>query len=293
MAESLINTRRRINTIKSTEKITKAMKLVASVKFQRWKHCFDDNKAYREGFKSLFETTLNNMDEKTLKENPLVKTYPDAKKNLYIVVTSTLGLCGAYNFTLFKELDPILKENDELLFIGQKGEIHYKGKGYKTNEDYLSLLDQDYRFGKVKGLRHYLIRLYRTGEYQSINLVYTHYKNSLTFLPLIEKVLPLDVSSYEKKEENWDYPPLFDPDASQALDNILPHYLDSELYTKIMEAELSELASRRNAMETATDSADKIVQQLMITYNKTRQNAITQEITEVVAGASAGKEEDE
>lgn len=288
MPESLINTKRRINTIKSTEKITKAMKLVASVKYQRWKKYYEDNKSYRDGLQSLLDTVLSHTSLESLQKSAYFKGQ-NGSKNLYIVFTSSLGLCGAYNYSLYKALDPLLKKGDDLLFIGQKGLVHYKNKGYVLTDDFVSLMD-NFSYSKVRRLRHVLFQKYRTGEYSSMYLVYTHYKNSMTFFPMIEKIAPLD-SSLAKSEEDTGagFEPIYEKDKKSVIENLIPHYLDSLLYSRFIESELSELASRRNAMEAATDSADKIVSQLTIQYNKSRQNAITQEITEVVGGANAGK----
>lgn len=290
MPESLINTKRRINTIKSTEKITKAMKLVASVKYQRWKKYYEDNKAYRDGLKVLLDTVLSHTSLESLQKSVYFKEQTGTK-NLYIVFTSSLGLCGAYNYSLYKILDPLLKKGDELLLIGQKGLVHYKNKGYILTDDFVSLMD-NFSYSKVRRLRHVLFQKYRTGEYSSVYLVYTHYKNSMTFLPTVEKIAPFDTTDIKTDEETGaGFEPLYESDKESVIANLIPHYLDSLFYSRFIESELSELASRRNAMEAATDSADKIVSQLTIQYNKSRQNAITQEITEVVGGANAGKKE--
>ena len=290
MPESLINTKRRINTIKSTEKITKAMKLVASVKYQRWKKYYDDNKPYYNGLKETLVKAINGVDFSEFQKSEAVKEHLGGK-TLYILVTSSLGLCGSYNYSLFKTLDPLLKPNDEFIFIGSKGPLHYKDKGYESNEDYVSTLDS-FSYSKVRRLRHLLLQKYRTGDYEKVVLVYTHYKNSMTFLPTVEQILPLDNDYLGVNQETTSstFSPIYEPDSKTVLDNLIPHYIDSLLYNRLIESELSELASRRNAMEAATDSADKIVKQLTIVYNKSRQNAITQEITEVVGGANAGKE---
>lgn len=290
MPESLINTKRRINTIKSTEKITKAMKLVASVKYQRWRKYYEDNKPYAGGLKSVLDEVLSHTDFKSLEDSSYFKER-EGKKALYIVFTSILGLCGAYNYSLFKTLDPLLKPGDEIIAIGQKALIHYKDKEYTLVEDFASLMD-NYSYSKVRRLRHVIFQKYQTGEYSSINLVYTHYKNSMTFLPTVEKIAPLDITSFQEEKNGYGFEPIYESSKEEVINMLIPHYLDSLLYNRFIESELSELASRRNAMEAATDSADKIVSQLTIQYNKSRQNAITQEITEVVAGATAGKKEE-
>ncbi len=291
MPESLVNTKRRITTIRSTEKITKAMKLVASVKYQRWKKYFEENKAYTIGMNQTMLRTLAGVDFYEANKPSILTSYPK-DKTLYIVVTSTLGLCGAYNYNLFKVLDPELNEQDELFFIGRKGLSHFNNKPYTKHTEYINLLDE-FTYSAVRRMRHQIVRLYKSKKYSKVVLVYTKYVNSLTFTPVLHQLLPLDPKLEGVEEVKKSYnPPIFEPDAQEVLEQILPHYIDASLYNKLIESELSELASRRNAMETATDAADKIQAQLQLQYNKARQNAITQEITEVVAGANAGKKKE-
>ena len=291
MPESLVNTKRRITTIRSTEKITKAMKLVASVKYQRWKKYFEENKAYITGMNQTMLRTLAGVDFYEAGKPNILTSY-NKDKTLYIVVTSTLGLCGAYNYNLFKALDPVLKKQDELFFIGTKGLSHYNNKDFKKHTDYVDLLD-NFTYSAVRRMRHQIVRLYKSQNYSKIVLVYTKYVNSLTFTPVLHQLLPLDpkLEGVDEVKKSLN-PPIFEPDVQSVLEQILPHYIDASLYHKLIESELSELASRRNAMETATDAADKIQAQLQLEYNKARQNAITQEITEVVAGANAGKKKE-
>jgi F-type H+-transporting ATPase subunit gamma len=291
MSESLIETRRRIATIESTEKITKAMKLVAAVKYQKCRKAFEDNLEYYSSMRQIMLKTINKVDLSKLDLSQYLSSYSN-DKTLYVVMTSSLGLCGSYNYNIFRLLDPILKEGDELLIIGQKGFTHYKDSKYKVIDDYVGLLD-DFNYTNVRMLRHYLFRIYRENKYKGISLVYTHYKNSMTFVPTIYQVAPFDENDLKKDDNQSTFAPDFVPDATTCCNQILSHYVDAMLYSKMLECQLSEQASRRNAMESATDSADEIVQQLKIVYNKSRQNAITQEITEVIAGANAGKKDDE
>mgnify|MGYP000046236180 CR=1 FL=1 len=293
MAESLINTKRRINTIESTKKITKAMKLVASVKFQRWKRFYQDDIPFRDGmYETLIRSTIG-CPLRSLKNSRCLMEF-DSDKNLYIVVTSTLGLCGAYNYNIFKEFDPLIRKQDELLFIGQKGSIRYHQRGNVTYDNFVNMMDKDFAFSKARRLRHVILQLHMKNHYKGIYLVYTKYKNSLTFIPTIEKLVPFDIDEIEKAQEKYnEFDPVeVDSSRKELVSHLLPHYLDALLYNHLLEAEVCELSSRRNAMESATDAADKITKQLRITYNKTRQNQITQEITEVVAGANAGKDEE-
>lgn len=289
MPESLVNTKRRIATIRSTQKITKAMKLVASVKYQRWKKMYDENTTYFTAMTNNLTRAFSCIDL-DCEKLPSVLTPNAGNKTLYVIVSSTLGLCGAYNYNLFKSIDSVIKENDELLLIGQKASVHYSNYKNKKNTDYLELLDK-FSYSTVKKLRHYLIREYEKKTYSKIILVYTEYKNSLTFTPTLKTILPLDTENIEIDKKESLNPPIFEPNENEVFEQVIPHYLDASIYRNLLESEISELASRRNAMETATDAAEKIQAQLQLQYNKARQSAITQEITEVVAGANSGKEE--
>lgn len=286
MSDSLIETKRRIVTIESTKKITKAMKLVSSAKFSKWKKYLDENKLYYSKMREVMIKTASNIDFKKNNFSEYLKPF-ESDRTLYVVVTSSLGLCGSYNYNIFRTLDPLLKEDDEIVIIGNKGHIHYKKFSNKLYSDFLSIYD-NFTYDQVKTLRHYLFRIYRENKYKSISLVYTHYKNSLSFDPEIINIAPLDTSVFQNEmNSNIGFPPLFEPNNVEVAELIFPHYADSLLYMKLIESQLSEQASRRNAMESATDNADELLDNLKIVYNKSRQSAITQEITEVVAGSNA------
>lgn len=290
MAESLINTKRRIQTIQSTMKITKAMKLVASVKYQKWKKYYDDSFFYSSNMQDIFYTSLKGCSFSMVKNSPFYKENEYGKNNIYIFVTSSLGLCGAYNYNLYKELEKNIKDNDMVFFIGNKGLSHFKSKNIIYNTDFIDLMSS-FSYSKVRRLRHILVQKYLSGEYKSINIVYTKYKNSITFYPTIEKLVPFDKDLVQSKMESVDFEPLYEPNINDVISTLSAHYVDSLIYSKLIESELSEVASRRNAMEAASDNADKMIKQLKIDYNKTRQNAITQEITEVVSGANSSKKD--
>ena len=286
MSESLIVLKRRISTIKSTSKITRAMDLVSSVKYQKWKKVYDDTLIYFKSMKDTMDILLSNLDISKYGFSYYYTGY-EANNSIYVIVTSSLGLCGAYNYNIFKTVDPLLKEGDLLVVLGSKGLIHYKNSGFDIDDKYANIMEQ-ISYSDVKSLRHYLFRLYREKKYKKISLCYTKYVNSLSFVPVIYDIAPLNLDLFEKKK-NYSYPPLFVPDCKTCADELFPHYADSSIYKMLIESQLSEQASRRNAMQSATDNAEDILDNLKIVYNKTRQGKITQEITEVVAGSLASE----
>jgi F-type H+-transporting ATPase subunit gamma len=283
MSEGLIETKRRINSISSTEKITSAMKLVASVKLKRWRTLFDNDQLYYNGMEEVMKKLLENITVKEINSLPSVlSSYPDSTKKLYIVVTSTLGLCGGYNYNLYRKLNEVLQDDDEILFIGNKGYLHYKNAANPLHLEYINLLE-DFSYDNIRMFRHQLVHLYNENKYNEVNLVYTKYINSLNFNATILRVLPLNFNKEKVlASENKDI--IFEDNLSDVLNLVLPHYIDSLLYNKLIESVVCESASRRNAMENATNNADDIMHDLKIKYNKARQAQITQEIIEVTSG---------
>ena len=278
----LHRTKSRIRSVNSTRKITKAMELVASVKLKKHQRILDNIKDYLDTLNDIVLTCFDGLKEKDMASISAFKVYQEAKKRLLIVVTSSLGLCGGYNYNIFKFMDTYYKEGDKLLIIGNQGDIHYQDPYDVDNEekDILDRLD----FAKVKTLAKMIENYYASGEYVSCELIYTSYRNSITFEPKTFTLFPLILN---KKEEDLVYPPLFEPNPKTFLEHIVPKYIETMLYGKLAEALVSEHASRRNAMDNATDNATELVDKLTLQYNKARQASITNELIDVVAGARA------
>ena len=285
MDGNLISIKSRIKSIDSTLKITKAMKLVASVKLKRLKSLFDMNNLYYEQMKDILYKTLSYYDLKSHKLPDCLKQY-DSNKNLYIIVSSTLGLCGSYNF---EKLEDILTKDDELLVIGEKGIMHFKNFENKMYDDFKMLL-LNFTYNNVKKMRHFIFKIYKQNKYKSVKLIYSKYINSLTFRPDIIKILPLEFNLEDYKEK-FEFKPIIEPNVNEVLNKMLPHYVDSLLFNKLLESNVCEYASRRNAMENATNNANEITNEFKIKFNKARQANITSEIIEVVAGANSSKGE--
>lgn len=287
MSLGLNRTKRRISSIESTQKITKAMEMIATVKLKGFKDSFEASEAYLKDMTSLL-SCLFNYDEDT--KSHYYKENDEAKGTLYIVITSSLGLCGGYNSNIFKYVESIVdKENDYILPIGEKGRSYFKrDKDYKNPR----IPDLDFDFTtSVKDLylaANILKNMFNEGKVKKIVIVYTHYVNSLSFIPEQVNLLPLSLE-YKPSENELICPPLFNPSPREALHLILVQYLAGLINGKVVESRLSEFASRRNATENANDNADELLSQLRIEYNKARQSAITQEIVEVVGGANASK----
>ena len=285
MASGLQATKRRMNSVNSTKKITNAMKLVATAKLKTWKNKLQGNNEYASSLHSLMNVLLKSISQED-KEKVFGET--NSTSTLFIIVTSTLGLCGGYNYNLYKEVVPqIDKEKDIVLVIGTKGYNYFKRNGYHVDNSFINAL-QDYDYNQVRRMNKHVMSLLRLGQIGNIKIAYTEFKNSITFIPKIEEIYPISEIEGEevtRKEQEM----LIEPSPIIVLENIVPLYIESLINSRLIESSVSEQASRSNAMESATDNAEEIINKLQIEYNKARQYAITQELTEIVGGASALK----
>ncbi len=275
----LQSTKKRIKSIDSTKKITKAMELVASVKLKKYQRSLENIKDYSSLIEKVLVSCMNGLVIKDDNVPCFLKSFEKADKKLVVIVTSTLGLCGGYNYNVLKFADTIVNKNDKLILIGSKAETKYNQDEDLdlSNENILERLD----FAKIKQLIALIMKEYEKGIYKSVVLIYTSFKNSLRFDPTSYPLFPLVI---EGKEVN-EYGPIYEPNKKEFLNLLIPKYLETILYEKLVESIVSEQASRRNAMENATDNAEELVAKLTIQYNKARQASITNELIDVVAGA--------
>ncbi len=283
MAGSMQAIKRRIKSVESTKKITKAMELVASSKLHKTRKRLDEMKPYytqvKETCADILATNENGIDSPYLKIN----TTGD---DIYIIITSSLGLCGGYNANIFKALREEITDDDAIYAIGSKGYSHFrryhKGKVIGTYAELNTTLD----FKDVVRLVNELLEKYRNQEVKTIHIVYTEFVNNLTFVPRIVTLLPVDKENLQK-EEAAHKETLFEPSPEEVLDSLIPMYLQAVIYGYLIESVTSENAARRTSMENATDNAEDLTEQLLLKYNQARQSAITNEVSEIVAGANA------
>lgn len=276
MAQSLHKTKRRIASIQSTKKITKAMELVATVKFKKYRRVMEANQQYTMEIHDLIHALFAHL---TSEEIPYLKQ-GKGEQDLYVVINSTLGLCASYNNEMFNYIKKnVPQEHSVLLPIGLKGAKFYAHEGYQLDQTFVHLNEQ-LKYEDIMQLGNTLHHEFLKGTYCGIYLIYTHYQNSITFVPHKIQLFPLN-----KKETKADigYAPIFDPNAKTLIEELIPIYLNSILYQRIVESQVSEQASRRTAMENASDNADDLIEELTLQFNKARQAAITQEISEIVS----------
>ena len=277
MAGNLNKTKHRIASINSTKKITKAMELVSTVKLKKFKNVMLKNELYSNELKSLTCTLFSRLDDE---ENKYTKLN-DAEKDLIIVVSSNLGLCAGYNNDIYHYVEQNFDKNEVVIIpIGMKGDSYFKKNGFALNEEFVSL-NEKINYLDITRLGKMVLSYFENKKYRSIKLVYTKYVNSIKFVPNTLSLFPLEI---ENVNDSTLIEPLYDPDLKTLIDNLVPLYVNINLYQKIVESQVCEQASRRYSMENATDNADELISTLTLEYNKARQAQITQEISEVIAG---------
>lgn len=282
MSLGIIATKRRIKSVNSTKKITKAMQLVSTSKLKRCRDLFDKNSVYTNETLKLVQDVLANV--KNSDNKYLIKK--DIKSKLYIVITSNLGLCGGYNtnvLALAKEKIDV--ENDYIITLGTKGSSFFRKRNYKVIENIEEeTTGNEQEISKRIALQS--LEKFVNNEISEVHIIYTKFVNSLTFTAVDLLLLPVKVD-LNQQDKGLQAELVIEPNVEEVLNELLPFYFNSVIYGCLIESHVSEQASRRTAMENATDNAEEIGATLLIQYNKARQAAITQEITEVVAGANA------
>ena len=278
MSQAVTKIKSRIKSVDGAYKVTSAMKLVSTVKLKQWKGKMSNQKEFLNEVNDVVDLLLmyaKKYESVYAKEN-------DATKKLYVIVSSTLGLCGSYNNNIFKISDVVISPEDDAIILGGKGIAHYK-EGQFTSlpgyEEYSSAQDKDL----VDKITSYILNEYKKGTYKEIHIIYTEYKNSLVFLAKDYQLLPLVI---ENKEENG-FGPIIEPTPAKLADEVIPFYLKSIIYAKLLESSVCEQGARSNAMENATNNAKDILDSLRIEFNKARQEGITQEIVEISSAAKS------
>ena len=274
MPQEVTRIKKRIKSISSSYKITSAMKLVSTVKLKKWKNKMLANKEYASQIDEIAKTVFSNVEKSN---NPFFLERK-ANKNLYIVLSSSLGLCGAYNNNIFRLADARIKEIDDAILLGNKAISHYQNGQFtkiETFKDYSNVSNEK----AINSIIEFIKAEYLKGTYQEVHIIYTSYKNSLVFHPVDYTLLPLEMVEKDA------YPPIMEPNQETLINTLIPFYLKNSVYAKFLESEVCEQAARSNAMENATKNAEELLENLQIEFNKARQGAITQEITEIV-GAS-------
>jgi F-type H+-transporting ATPase subunit gamma len=288
MAQSMHDIKRRIKSISSIKKITRAMELVSSAKLTK---ASSRLKKSRPFYYTILRDTqqllhaLGDVDHSLLEKREI-------NKFLCIVISDDRGMSGGYNNNIVKTTETLInnKEHDvDLILIGRKSINYFKRKDYSILKEYTGI-SEDPQFDHVQEICNYVLKLYENKKVDKVEIIYTQFVNNISQEPQVVQILPIEkfVQVKERKNKVID----FDPSVEDVLDYLIPKYVASSIYGALVEASCSEQAARRFAMETATDNAEEIIDELKNTYNKARQSAVTTEIAEIISGAQAVKTDD-
>ncbi|MCR5000691.1 MAG: ATP synthase F1 subunit gamma [Lachnospiraceae bacterium] len=280
---SMRDIKRRKTSIQSTQQITKAMKLVSTVKLQRAKTRAERSKAY---FNCMYET-IKGMIRKTDHIDHPYLIRGTSEKKAVVVITSNRGLAGGYNSNIVKLVTGSdLDKKDVLVYaIGKKGRDVLKRRGYEIKADYSEVINEPL-FKDAMDISEALLDAYTKQEIGEIWLAYTGFKNTVSHIPTLIKLLPVDAGDASEDEGSKTLMN-YEPEETEALDLIIPKYVSSIIYGALIEAVASENGARMQAMDSATSNAEEMIGTLELQYNRARQGHITQELTEIIGGAEA------
>ena len=280
---SMRDIKRRKGSIQSTQQITKAMKLVSTVKLQRAKQRAEQSKTY---FDCMFET-VNSILQRTIGMKHRYLQPGETGKKAIIVITSNRGLAGGYNSNIVKLITKgdFAKEDLAIYAIGKKGKDALARYGYEIAKDASDMIEEP-SYPDAMCLCKELLEQFAEGKISEIYLAYTRFKNTVVHVPTMLKLLPVEIEQDEKSDETF-IPMNFEMEDEEALDMLIPKYITSLVYGALVEAVDSDNGARMQAMDSATSNAEEMIDKLTLMYNRARQGSITQELTEIIAGAEA------
>lgn len=279
--------RNQISSIKSTQKITSAMEMVAASKMRKAQERMQATRPYADKMRQV----IGHIAKANAQYKHPFMVEREVKRVGYIVVSTDRGLCGGLNINLFKALVREMKAwkekgvETDLCAIGQKGASFFRSYGGNVVAALTHLGDSP-SSEKLIGNVKVMLDAFSEGKIDRLYVVSNEFVNTMTQSPKVEQLLPLPEGEDEEEIKNqWDY--LYEPDARQILDGLLPRFIESQVYQGVVENLACEQAARMIAMKSATDNAGSIIDELQLAYNKARQAAITQEISEIVSGAAS------
>ena len=287
---SLDDLKKRIASVKSTQKITKAMKMVAAAKLRKAQESAEKGRPYSEKMNNVILNLSSGISDKENAPKLLAGTGQD-KVHLCVVMTSDRGLCGGFNSNIIKKaksyFSKILDENKELkiITVGSKGNDQLKRiYGDKIIENISFKESKNANYFDADKVGKIIIEKFEAGEFDVCTIFYNKFKNVITQIPQAQQIIPLnDEGNENSSDESYE----FEPDEDEILSNLLPKNISTQIFKAMLENSASEQGSRMSAMDNATRNAGEMVDKLTIEYNRSRQSAITKELIEIISGAES------
>jgi len=280
--------RRRIKSVKSTQKITRAMEMIAASRISKAQRRVNEARPYAE---QIHEVIKGLASDNEVAAHPLLAPHDEVRNVAIIIATSDRGLAGAYNANVLKLAERVIRDEEgqghqvKLYLFGRKSQGYFKYRGRTPERLWTGVSDQP-AYEDARAAADAVMSAYAEGQLDRVWLVYTDFKSSLTQVPNRIQLLPVDASEFEGGE-GIAPEVMFEPAPDEILDLLIPRYVEAKVFAGMLEAAASEHASRQRAMKSATDNADDVVHSLSRVMNAARQDQITTEISEIVGGAEA------
>ncbi|MFB6367417.1 ATP synthase F1 subunit gamma [Paenibacillus elgii] len=283
MAKGMREIKRAIRSKQNMKQITKAMEMVAASKLRRSQIAAESARPYADKLKEVVGSIA--AGTKGVK-HPMLETR-EVKKTGYLVITSDRGLAGGYNANVLRKVMAEIREKHNspaeysIFVIGRKGRDFFKKRNVPILEEVTGLSDSP-TFSDIKSIAAAAVANFENGSYDQLFLVYNQFKNAMTQIPTVKRLLPMEDVSVDTTAA-YEY----EPSAEGVLEVLLPKYAETLIYSAVLDGKASEFGARMTAMSSATKNATKMINELTLSYNRARQASITQEISEIVAGANA------
>jgi F-type H+-transporting ATPase subunit gamma len=281
---STIDLRRRIRSVKNTQQITKAMKMVAAAKLRRAQERMYAARPYAAGLRQVLSSVATRVD---VTKHPLLQVREDEKNILVLIVTADRGLCGAFNTNVIRAAQNAIAERHwphvELLPIGRKANDFFKRRTWPIRRQATGVF-QALSLETARDIAQSAIDDFLSGEIDAVYVVYNEFKSVIAQQLRVERLLPIE-GAIDQPQSSIDY--IYEPSPEAILNELLPKHVEFQLYRILLESAAAEQGARMAAMEAATKNASEMISSLTLTYNRIRQAAITKEIIEIVSGAAA------
>ncbi len=273
--------RRRIKSVKSTQQITKAMKMVAAAKLRKAQERVTAARPFAAKVKEVLARLTASSSGV---EHPLLATrQPD--RVLYVLVTADRGLCGGYNANIMRMCAGMMQQKPgSLVAVGRKGRDFFRRRGFTIESEFVGL-GEDIPFGSAKEIGELLVGYYEKEQFDEVYLLFTEFRSAINQIPTAIKLLPVEPPTEDENGSQVDY--IYEPEPEALLSRLLPTYIETTIYRALLESKASEQGARMTAMGSATDNATEMIDKLTLSLNRARQAAITKEISEIVGGANA------
>ncbi|CAH0118081.1 MULTISPECIES: ATP synthase F1 subunit gamma [unclassified Paenibacillus] len=289
MAKGMRDIKRQIKSVQNMKQITKAMEMVAASKLRKAQEKAEASRPYADKLKEVVNSIASGTQGIT---HPMLQKR-EIKKTGYLIITSDRGLCGGYNANILRKLQQTISQNhrssDEyaLFVIGRKGRDYFRRRGLPVVEAVTELPDSP-TYADIKSISYKAVKYFEEEQYDVLYLFYNQFVNAITQIPVQKQLLPLEDMKEESKSDagakaSYEY----EPSPEAVLETLLPKYAETLIYSALLDGKASEFGAKMTAMGSATKNASKMINELTLTYNRARQAAITQEISEIVAGANA------